>query len=188
MRRQGPLVEKLKQIPVMLAVAGYRTCKPPDASGSKSKLSVKYVPFIKKTYKDHDHKNMTLGRPLSPHLTIQGPTLPAMTSILERITGIQLAAMALIFAGSSLLTNRGIEPVIHFIQCLNLPEWFIVLWKITIAFAFTFHFFNGFRFVMFNLGKWLDYKQAKQTAYLAIVLSIVTAVACGLIGHVYSFM
>ncbi|KPJ06594.1 hypothetical protein RR48_14333 [Papilio machaon] len=33
---------------------------------------------------------MDLNRPMSPHLTIYAPTLPAMTSIAQRITGNKL--------------------------------------------------------------------------------------------------
>lgn len=42
---------------------------------------------------DHDHKNMALKRPMSPHLDIYGPTLPAMTSIAQRATGKLIALL-----------------------------------------------------------------------------------------------
>ena len=55
---------------------------------SKSKgNSVKYVPYVFHRDPDHDHKNMVLKRPMSPHMTHYAPTLPAMTSIAQRATG-----------------------------------------------------------------------------------------------------
>lgn len=55
---------------------------------SKSKgNSVKYVPYVSHYDPDHDHKNMKLKRPMSPHVTHYAPTLPAMTSIAQRATG-----------------------------------------------------------------------------------------------------
>lgn len=66
-------------------LSGKDSCGCGDSQGSGSKIIFKtYVPPPKKT---HDEKNMSLNRPMSPHLTIYAPTLPAMTSIVQRITG-----------------------------------------------------------------------------------------------------
>lgn len=46
-----------------------------------------YKDYVKPAYEDHDHKNMRLKRPMSPHVLDYAPTLPSMTSIAERITG-----------------------------------------------------------------------------------------------------
>lgn len=48
---------------------------------------IKYMPYVPLCDQDHDHKNMSLKRPMSPHLTVYAPTLPAMTSIAQRATG-----------------------------------------------------------------------------------------------------
>lgn len=55
--------------------------------GSKSKFQIVYKPYLPPAFKPHDKKNMDINRPMSPHVFIYAPTEPAMTSIVERITG-----------------------------------------------------------------------------------------------------
>lgn len=55
--------------------------------GKGAKHKITYQPYTAPPPTCHDFKNMSLNRPMSPHLTIFAPTLPAMTSIVQRITG-----------------------------------------------------------------------------------------------------
>ncbi|CAH4038961.1 unnamed protein product [Pieris brassicae] len=81
---------KLGMVRVMCAPCG---CSPDKGKsqgggGSKSKYQITYKPYQIPEYKPHDKKNMDLNRPMSPHVFIYAPTEPAMTSIVERITGL----------------------------------------------------------------------------------------------------
>ncbi|CAH0703697.1 unnamed protein product [Spodoptera exigua] len=49
---------------------------------------IKYKPYVPPPVMDHDHKNMALKRPMSPHLTVYAPTVPSMTSVTQRATDI----------------------------------------------------------------------------------------------------
>ncbi|XP_049886100.1 succinate dehydrogenase cytochrome b560 subunit, mitochondrial-like [Pectinophora gossypiella] len=136
----------------------------------------------------HDAKNMKLKRPMSPHLTVYGPTLPAMTSILQRITGTMVTMYALGMASVALFVPKGVTGLVEYIQSWDFPSVLIIGVKTIIASSFAFHYLFGIRFTGFNLGKFLEMKTAYSTAYVCIALSIVGGVAGGLIGHVYSFM
>ncbi|XP_047990406.1 succinate dehydrogenase cytochrome b560 subunit, mitochondrial-like isoform X2 [Leguminivora glycinivorella] len=127
-------------------------------------------------HEDHDHKNMRLKRPMSPHLTIYGPTLPAMTSIAQRITGSIVTFYALILAGGSLFLSNGIDSIVSMIQSLNLNRFFIFLLKIIIGYPFAFHYFCGIRFCLFNVGKIMEKPQVYKTGYQAIIAGAVLAV------------
>ncbi|VVC86288.1 unnamed protein product [Leptidea sinapis] len=137
----------------------------------KSKHQVVFSPYQEPVVKPHDIKNMELKRPMSPHLTIYAPTMPAMTSILERITGLILVFYTVMLGGGSLFLSNGVETYVSMIQSLDLSRPSIFIIKILLGFPFTFHYFNGIRFVMWNAGKWLSMKEvydsAKKLSYFA---------------------
>ncbi|CAH2035957.1 unnamed protein product, partial [Iphiclides podalirius] len=76
-----------QRAPWVMQVASTKSVCGKSAGGGGSKHTVSYKPYCAPPQKPHDKKNMDLNRPMSPHLTIYAPTLPAMTSIAQRITG-----------------------------------------------------------------------------------------------------
>ncbi|XP_026331912.1 succinate dehydrogenase cytochrome b560 subunit, mitochondrial-like [Hyposmocoma kahamanoa] len=143
--------------------------------GSKHKII--YKPYTKPCYMDHDHKNMTLKRPMSPHLTIYGPTLPAMTSITQRITGTIVTFYAVMMAGGALFMPCGIDSYVALIQSLNLPDALVIIIKFFLGLPFSYHYFIGIRYVLFNMAKFMVLKEAYQSAYIALVTSVATSAA-----------
>ncbi|KAJ8737293.1 hypothetical protein PYW07_000564 [Mythimna separata] len=133
--------------------------------------SVKYVPYVSSHDPDHDHKNMTLKRPMSPHVTHYAPTLPAMTSIAQRATGAIITTYALGLAWGSLFLSNGAETYVSIIQSLNLGTFTIFLLKIGLGAPFCFHYFNALRYIAWNAGKFLDIKSVYDTSYKSMMVA-----------------
>ncbi|XP_063362705.1 succinate dehydrogenase cytochrome b560 subunit, mitochondrial-like [Cydia amplana] len=135
-----------------------------------------YKPYKAPCREDHDHKNMRLKRPMSPHLTIYAPTLPAMTSIAQRITGTILTFYTIMLSGGALFLSNGIDSIVSIIQSLNLNSFLIFILKIMIGLPFGYHYFCGIRFCLFNIGKILDKSSVYKTGYQAIIAGGILAV------------
>ncbi|KAM3969020.1 uncharacterized protein ACR2FA_003237 [Aphomia sociella] len=146
---------------------------------SRRKHQVTYKPYVKTHYSDHDYKNMALKRPMSPHLTIYGPTVPAMTSILQRITGTMTTFYALLLAGGSLFLSNGIECYVSAIQSLDLSRPTIFLIKIILGAPFAYHYFCGIRFCAWNAGKWLAMSDVYGTAKKCFILTAIARLDIG---------
>ncbi|XP_015610035.1 succinate dehydrogenase cytochrome b560 subunit, mitochondrial [Cephus cinctus] len=125
----------------------------------------------------HDERNLRLKRPLSPHLTIYQPQLTSMLSITHRATGIALSSYAIIFGFSALLLPGGVPCLIESIQALCLPGPILFVGKALVAFPATFHYFNGIRHLIWDLGKCLTIKEVYTTGYIVMALGAITAVA-----------
>ncbi|XP_063534668.1 succinate dehydrogenase cytochrome b560 subunit, mitochondrial-like [Cydia strobilella] len=135
-----------------------------------------YKPYQAPCHDDHDHKNMRLNRPMSPHLTIYAPTLPAMTSISQRITGAIVSFYTIILSGGALFLSNGIDSIVSMIQSLNLNSFFIFILKIFVGLPFAYHYFCGIRFCLFNMGKFMDKASVYKSAHQAIIAGGVLAV------------
>ncbi|XP_021195507.3 succinate dehydrogenase cytochrome b560 subunit, mitochondrial [Helicoverpa armigera] len=144
------------------------------------KHEIKYKPYVPPAFQDHDHKNMKLKRPMSPHVTMYAPTLPAMTSIAQRATGAIVTFYALGLAWGSLFLSNGIETYVSVIQSLNLGAMMVFILKILLGAPFAFHYFNAFRYVIWNTARWLDlkkvYETSKQSMAAAAVMTLLFAI------------
>ncbi|XP_039763966.1 succinate dehydrogenase cytochrome b560 subunit, mitochondrial-like [Pararge aegeria] len=140
---------------------------------AKAKHQIEYKSYQPLVYTCHDAKNMKLNRPMSPHLTIYAPTLPAMTSIVQRATGIVLVTYALLMAFGSLFLSNGVETYVLIIQSLDLSRPSIFLIKICLGAPFVYHYFNGIRFCMWNACKWLNIKEVYSTARMSFIATAV---------------
>ncbi|CAK1588037.1 unnamed protein product [Parnassius mnemosyne] len=136
-----------------------------------SKHSISYKPYVAPPDKPHDLKNMELKRPMSPHLTIYAPTLTAMTSIVQRITGVIVLSYALLLSAGTLFLSNGVETYVSVIQSLDLSRPSIVIIKILLGAPFVYHYFNGIRYCAWNAGKWLSLKEVYGTAKKSFVLT-----------------
>ncbi|CAK1553976.1 unnamed protein product [Leptosia nina] len=134
------------------------------SSGPKSKHQITYQPYRMPEFKPHDKKNMDLNRPMSPHLLIYAPTEPAMTSIVERITGVILTFYAILLSCGTLFLSNGVETYVSIIQSLDLSRPMIFLIKLSLGAPFAFHYFNGIRFCLWNAGKMLAMKDVQDSA------------------------
>ncbi|XP_066600798.1 succinate dehydrogenase cytochrome b560 subunit, mitochondrial-like [Prorops nasuta] len=123
----------------------------------------------------HDERNMRLGRPMSPHLTIYQPQLTSGLSLTHRTTGMILAACAITLGTGTLISPDAMPNLISFIDSWSLPSPLIFLGKYIFAFCATFHTFNGIRHLAWDMGKFLTLPQVYQTGYIALGLSVITA-------------
>ncbi|XP_022833080.1 succinate dehydrogenase cytochrome b560 subunit, mitochondrial-like [Spodoptera litura] len=146
---------------------------------SRYRHEVKFTPYVRPPIMDHDRKNMMLKRPMSPHLTVYAPTIPAMTSIAQRATGAVLTFYAFSLAIGSLFLSNGVETYVSMIQSLNLGYFSILIVKLILGFPFAYHYFNAMRYIIWNTGRMLDikivYQTAKQAALAAVVLTVLFA-------------
>ncbi|XP_063837937.1 succinate dehydrogenase cytochrome b560 subunit, mitochondrial-like [Ostrinia nubilalis] len=129
----------------------------------QGKHQITFKPYVAPCYKDHDAKNMGLKRPMSPHLTIYAPTMPAMTSILQRITGIIATFYACMLSAGTLFLSNGVESYVSMIQSLDLSRPMILLIKVLAGAPFAYHYFFGIRFCIWNSGRWLTLKDVNSS-------------------------
>ncbi|XP_050360671.1 succinate dehydrogenase cytochrome b560 subunit, mitochondrial-like [Nymphalis io] len=160
--------------------SGKNTCCD-EKSGTSNSHRIMFQPYVPPPKKSHDDKNMSLNRPMSPHLTIYAPTLPAMTSIVQRITGIIVTFYALLLSGGSLFLSNGVETYVSMIQSLDLSRPLIFIIKIILGAPFVYHYFNGIRFCMWNAGRWLAMKDVYETARKSFIATAVVTLLFALL-------
>ncbi|XP_076656384.1 succinate dehydrogenase cytochrome b560 subunit, mitochondrial [Halictus rubicundus] len=124
----------------------------------------------------HDEKNMRLKRPMSPHLTIYQIQLTAALSITHRTTGMILAGYAMVLGLGTLLIPGGIPCLIEMTEDLGLSAAPLFVLKYLLALPATYHTFNGFRHLAWDLGKFLTIKEVYSTGYAVTGLSVIAAI------------
>ena len=112
----------------------------------------------------------TGNRPLSPHLQVYKPQITSVLSILHRITGIGLAAGALVFV---YWLNAAAYGPDAFERAQNLlaswPGKFLLLgW----TWALFYHLCNGIRHMYWDAGWGLQLSQVRVTGWLVVLTSL----------------
>ncbi|KAG5890425.1 hypothetical protein JTB14_017644 [Gonioctena quinquepunctata] len=125
----------------------------------------------------HDERNMKLGRPQSPHLTIYSPQMTSMLSITHRMTGMALSAYAVAFGLGAFVLPEPLPCYIEELECLELGETVISAMKFVLAFPLTYHFWNGIRHLLWDTGKLLSIREVYVTGYIMLSLAVASAVA-----------
>lgn len=110
-------------------------------------------------------------RPLSPHLQIYKFPITAILSILHRGTGVVLALGSVGFAYWLISASYGSD-AFAFAQRM-LGSWIGRLVLFGFIFALWYHMGNGIRHLFWDIGKGLEMKQLKTTAYLVVAFPIV---------------
>ncbi|EED20723.1 succinate dehydrogenase, putative [Talaromyces stipitatus ATCC 10500] len=120
----------------------------------------------------HGSTNLTpleqqrLRRPVSPHMTIYKWQYQSLTSILQRFSGIFLAGGLYVFATGYVLTpivSPGytdlfdIETIVGALR--EVPGWIKGVGKFALSMPFTYHFYNGVKHLMWDLGVGLSHKR-----------------------------
>ncbi len=123
-------------------------------------------------------------RPLSPHLQVYRPQLTSTLSILHRLTGVALAfgTLLLIYwlvaaasGPEAYETARGL--IGSFLGRLFLFGW---------TFALFYHFCNGIRHMLWDVGWGFELKTAATTGHIVAASSVVLTLLAWIIG--YGFM
>jgi succinate dehydrogenase (ubiquinone) cytochrome b560 subunit len=118
-------------------------------------------------------------RPNSPHLTIYQPQVTWYLSILTRMTGVGLSVLfygwAITYFALPYTTVGQAFTSAHLVQYAALaPFWLKVGLKAPIAFAMSFHSYNGLRHLAWDIGYGLSMKGVYMGAYIVLGASVAT--------------
>ncbi|UZJ52171.1 hypothetical protein CBS101457_001491 [Exobasidium rhododendri] len=120
-------------------------------------------------------------RPNSPHLTIYQPQLTWYGSIAHRITGVGLSGLLYVWAISYLALPytpigeiASSASLIHYASLA--PYWLKLTLKAPLAFAASYHTWNGFRHLAWDYGYCLSMKGVYASGYTVIGVSVLTTI------------
>lgn len=121
------------------------------------------------------------NRPVSPHLTIYQPQLTWYLSSLHRMTGVFLGmgffAVTMAF-GVSTLFGLGLNTEkLQAYYREKVPRWADWTLKGSAAYMFAFHFGNGLRHLVWDMGKELTIKGVNKTGIVVLALTTVGGTA-----------
>ena len=112
----------------------------------------------------------TGNRPLSPHLQVYKPQITSVLSILHRITGIGLAAGALVLVywlNAAAYGPDAFERAQDF-----LASWVGRLLLLGWTWALFYHLCNGIRHMFWDAGRGLELPQVHITGWIVVVASL----------------
>lgn len=114
----------------------------------------------------------TPQRPLSPFMIgpYYKPQMTSMLSITHRLTGLGVAFGALLLVTWLVCLASG--PDCYAVIEPHLTAWYGKAVMVAFTWALLYHFCNGIRHLMWDLGKGLDMPTAEKTGWGVIVFSI----------------
>ncbi|XP_063241195.1 succinate dehydrogenase cytochrome b560 subunit, mitochondrial [Bacillus rossius redtenbacheri] len=152
-------------------IAGlYNTVGNPNASLARA-VSLRAAPAQESAPESHDERNLRLGRPQSPHLTIYKFQLTSLLSISHRATGLALGGTMIAWGFGALVLPHSFPEYLAVVQSWN-PATVLML-KAFIAFPFSYHYCNGIRHLMWDLGRFLTIKEVYKTGYMMLISSAI---------------
>jgi succinate dehydrogenase / fumarate reductase cytochrome b subunit len=114
-------------------------------------------------------------RPLSPHLFIYRFAYTMATSILHRASGLALSAGLLLLAVWLVALASGPESYAAVAACLGSWPGRVLLALVLLAFCY--HFCNGIRHLLWDLGIGLERKAARRSAIMVFAVALAGAAA-----------
>ncbi|KAG8628386.1 hypothetical protein KVT40_004259 [Elsinoe batatas] len=121
-----------------------------------------------------------LQRPVAPHLGIYKPQITWYGSALNRITGSMLSGAFYVYGALYLVAPLFGWQVGTAVMAAGFAKWGVLAKtavKLPFAFFFTYHSFNGLRHLMWDLGKGVNNVSVQRSGWVAVGLSVVSAVA-----------
>lgn len=114
------------------------------------------------------------NRPLSPHMTIYRPQVTSVFSILHRITGVAMTLGAVLLVWWFLAAATSPE----YFETVDglMTSWIGGLILIGSVWALWFHFCNGIRHLVWDLGMGMEIDDVAQTAWLTLAVSIILTI------------
>ena len=111
------------------------------------------------------------ARPLSPHLQVYKPQLTSGLSIFHRMTGVGLSFGLPVFVFWLAALAQGGQAYECFTTCAHSTVGMLLLmgW----SWAFAFHMCMGVRHMFWDMGLFLEIKQAYKTGYVALAVSVI---------------
>lgn len=101
-------------------------------------------------------------RPLSPHLQVYKLEWTSALSILHRLTGAGLFCILIFLSIWLFYGYQGDEAYESFLNICRYPGTKIALWVWGVSFIY--HFLNGIRHLMWDMGKGFDLRIAQKSA------------------------
>lgn len=127
-----------------------------------------------------------LRRPVAPHLSIYKWQVHSVSSAMERNTGLLLAGGLYLFSTSYLVApwlGWDLSSAALVAAFGALPMAAKVVLKFSVAWPFTFHLFNGIRYLISSTGRTLDSKPQ----FIKIAWAVVGSSALAAVGLVAYF-
>lgn len=116
-------------------------------------------------------------RPLSPHLQIYKPQWTSVLSIFHRFSGMALFGV-LVFVSIWLLSGyQGKEAYESFLDVCRHSFVKGVLFLLGVTFIY--HFLNGLRHLVWDMGKGLSLHTAKNSALFVVILTVFLSLLWG---------
>jgi succinate dehydrogenase / fumarate reductase cytochrome b subunit len=116
------------------------------------------------------------ARPLSPHLSVYRFMYTMALSILHRITGLLLSLGLLVLIYWLMSASLGELSYGSAVTVLSAPLFRVLLLGWLAAYAY--HFCNGIRHLLWDVGVGFEKKQARASAWIVIIAALlITAVA-----------
>jgi succinate dehydrogenase / fumarate reductase cytochrome b subunit len=112
----------------------------------------------------------TGNRPLSPHLQVYKPQITSVLSILHRITGIGLAVGTLVLV--LWLGAIAAGEVYYESAKALITHWFGQVCLISWTWALFYHFCNGIRHMLWDIGLGLEMNQVRISGWFIIFASV----------------
>ncbi len=120
------------------------------------------------------------NRPLSPHLTVYRPQITSVLSILHRITGVGLTLGAALVVWW-LLAAATDEAYFTFVDGL-MTSWLGYLVWLGLTFSLAFHFCNGIRHLMWDMGYGFDLEAVENSGKAVVIGAVALTVLIWLIA------
>ena len=114
---------------------------------------------------------------MSPHLTIYKPQLTSMLSITHRGTGVAQSGILSLAALGVLVMPGNFASVLAELQSMHLGGFTIFTLKFLLSLPITFHFFNGFRHLAWDLGWGFKIAELYKSGWFVCALSVLGAIA-----------
>lgn len=114
-------------------------------------------------------------RPLSPHLQVYRFQITMTMSILHRITGVVLSVAAFGVVWWLMAVASGPEAYATFMACARSPLGLVIV--AVALFCAVYHFFNGIRHLIWDVGLGFDIPQFYATGWTVVALTALTTLA-----------
>jgi len=121
------------------------------------------------------------NRPLSPHLQVYRPQITSVLSILHRITGVALAAGALLL--TYWISAAGYGPETFERAQAFVGSWFGRLLLLGFTFSLFYHFANGIRHLAWDAGWGFELPTLRLSGWIVVIFSIVATAATFIAGY-----
>lgn len=114
------------------------------------------------------------NRPLSPHLSIYRPQLNSAMSIFHRISGLSMILAAILIVWWFLAAST--SPEYYAIVDGLINSWIGTAIMVLSVMALWYHFCNGVRHLIWDLGYGMENDEVTQSGYLAFAVALILTI------------